>query len=183
MSNQQFHKIFISCVFFSTARCEEVVHGEQQVCSGTVGGNITIQCSLSAHALNRKFLCRDTCHTILFETISERVGSNKYEITYGNNGLFNVTITQLTWSDSGRYSCGVGRQFQTNQCQVFEITVTGGEFLMEVMKMSLRVSGGLKKVFTLKNLVDIDKNKIKSATWPPVESKPIWASVTDIFSS
>ncbi|XP_030279481.1 uncharacterized protein LOC115585321 isoform X2 [Sparus aurata] len=107
------------------ARCEEVVHGEQQVYSGTVGGNITIQCSLSAHALNRKFLCRDTCHTILFETISERVGSNKYEITYGNNGLFNVTITQLTWSDSGRYSCGVGRQFQTNQCQVFEITVTG----------------------------------------------------------
>lgn len=77
----------------------------------------------------------------------------------------------------------MGRQFQTNQCQVFEITVTGGEFLMEVMKMSLRVSGGLKKVFTLKNLVDIDKNKIKSATWPPVESKPIWASVTDIFSS
>ncbi|KAM8754803.1 uncharacterized protein AB9X84_011499 isoform 2-T2 [Acanthopagrus schlegelii] len=108
------------------ARCEKVIYGEQRVYSGTVGGNITIQCSLSAHSLNRKFLCRDTCHNILIETTAERAISNKYEITYGNNGLFNVTITQLNLLDSGRYSCGVGRQFQTNQCQVFEIAVTGG---------------------------------------------------------
>lgn len=146
-----------------------MIYGEQRVYSGSVGGNITIQCSLSAHSLNRKFLCRDTCHNILIETTAERAISNKYEITYGNNGLFNVTITQLNLLDSGRYSCGVGRQFQTNQCQVFEIAVTGGEFLMEDTRMSLHVSGGLKNVFTCNNLIYFDKNKIKSAIWPSVD--------------
>ncbi|XP_073327234.1 uncharacterized protein [Pagrus major] len=121
------------------ALCEQAVYEEPRVYSSAEGGNITIECSLSAHALNRKFLCRDKCHRFLFDTHAERAMSNKYEITQGKNGLFNVTITRLTWSDSGRYSCGVGRRERTNQCQAFEITVTGGGALRPLVCLTVVV--------------------------------------------
>lgn len=100
-----------------------------------------------SHPQNRKFLCREECDKLLVDTDDSIAMSDRYKIRYVSRSVFNATITQLTKSDSGRYTCGAGRQYA--KCQEFEITVTGGEFLIEVMKMFLHVSGGLKKVFTV----------------------------------
>ncbi len=142
-ANHQF-SLFIS----STGLCDGgFVFREPRVYSVTEGGNITVTCSLFSHPQNRKFLCRGQCDKLLLDTDDSVAMSDRYKIRYVSSSVFNVTITQLTKSDSGRYRCGVGRQYA--ECQEFDITVTGGEFLMEVMKMLLHVSGGLKKVFTV----------------------------------
>uniref|UniRef100_A0A8D3B6X5 Immunoglobulin domain-containing protein n=1 Tax=Scophthalmus maximus TaxID=52904 RepID=A0A8D3B6X5_SCOMX len=98
------------------------------------GGNVTVRCSLSLHPRCRKFLCREECDKFLIDTNDEIATSDRYKIKYGSRSMFNVTIGRLTESDSGRYRCGVGRNHGKNTCQEFEITVTGGEFLMEIME-------------------------------------------------
>ncbi|XP_056239987.1 polymeric immunoglobulin receptor-like isoform X2 [Seriola aureovittata] len=110
--------------------CEgSVVIGEPRDYSSTEGGNVTIRCSLGAAERNRKFLCREDCKKVLIGTIDVVAKSGKYSIVYGSNRFFNVTIAQLTKSDSGRYRCGVGRQSSENRCLEFEIIVTGGHTL------------------------------------------------------
>ncbi|XP_022618897.1 polymeric immunoglobulin receptor-like isoform X2 [Seriola dumerili] len=105
--------------------CEgSVVIGEPRDYSSTIGGNVTIRCSLGAAERNRKFLCREDCKKVLIGTIDVVAKSGKYSIEYGSNRFFNVTIAQLTKSDSGQYRCGVGRQSSQNTCLEFEITVT-----------------------------------------------------------
>ncbi|KAG7237726.1 hypothetical protein INR49_031874 [Caranx melampygus] len=115
----------LTCV--SSEQCEGgVVYGAQRVYSSSEGGQVTVQCSLSAAKQNRKFLCRDECQKVLTETIDVRANSGKYSIEYESRGFFNVTISQLTSSDSGRYRCGVGRQSAENTCQEFEVIVRDG---------------------------------------------------------
>uniref|UniRef100_A0A7N8Y5X3 Immunoglobulin V-set domain-containing protein n=1 Tax=Mastacembelus armatus TaxID=205130 RepID=A0A7N8Y5X3_9TELE len=47
----------------------------------------------------------EQCNKVLIETNS-KAKSDRYSIDYGSRRFFNVTITQLTKSDSGRYRCG-----------------------------------------------------------------------------
>ncbi|XP_051280345.1 uncharacterized protein LOC127376931 [Dicentrarchus labrax] len=111
--------------------CDRAILGEPRVHSATEGGNITITCHLFSQQLNRKFFCTEECNTFLIDTNNVEAMSDKYIIIYGSN-MFKVTITQLTKSDSGRYQCGVGR-LGVNECQKFEITVTGGVRLRPVV--------------------------------------------------
>lgn len=120
----------ISLFIFSTDLCDGgVVFGEPRVYSATEGGNITIRCSLSSHPRNRKFLCREGCNKFLIDTNDLIATSDRYQVRFWRSAHFNVTITQLTKSDSGRYRCGVGRQHAGNTCQEFQITVNDGEFV------------------------------------------------------
>ncbi|XP_035513395.1 uncharacterized protein LOC118324974 [Morone saxatilis] len=111
--------------------CDRVIFGESRVHSATEGGNITITCHLFSQQLNRKFFCTEECNTFLIDTNDVEAMSDRYIIVYGSN-MFKVTITQLTKSDSGWYQCGVGR-LGVNECQKFEITVTGGVGLRPVV--------------------------------------------------
>uniref|UniRef100_A0A4W6FGU1 Immunoglobulin domain-containing protein n=1 Tax=Lates calcarifer TaxID=8187 RepID=A0A4W6FGU1_LATCA len=88
-----------------------------KVYSTTEGGNVTVRCSLFLHPRNRKFLCREECNKFLFDTNDVTATGDRYKIEYESNTLFNVTITELTKSDSGRYRCGVGRNYAKNTCQ------------------------------------------------------------------
>ena len=70
----------------------------------------------------------------------------EYKETPGGSRL-DVTITQLTKSDSGRYRCGLDIRAAIDPYWEFKIIVTDGEFLLKVMKM-FHVSGGQRKFFT-----------------------------------
>ncbi|KAK2897145.1 CXADR-like membrane protein [Channa argus] len=109
-------------------RCK-VILGEPGVYSIPEGGNITIRCPLTAAELNSKFLCRKQCQQVIIETNNVKARQDRYSIEYGNSTFFNVSITQLTKSDSGQYRCGVGRQMTENTCWDFEITVTNGSVI------------------------------------------------------
>ncbi|XP_026224219.1 uncharacterized protein LOC113167647 [Anabas testudineus] len=119
-----------------TERCDGgVIFGEQRLYSVPEGGNVTVKCSLSSSELNKKFLCRDECKKVLFESTNVKAKSDRYNIEYGSRVFFNVTITQLTQSDSGQYRCGVGRLTEQNTCQQFEISVTNGSVLPLVVSL------------------------------------------------
>lgn len=111
--------------FLLTERCGGgVIFGEPRVYSIPEGGNVTIRCSLAASDKNKKFLCREECKKVLFETTDVIAKSDRYSIEYGSKIFFNVTITQLTKSDSGWYRCGVVRTTEQNTCQEFKISIT-----------------------------------------------------------
>ncbi|XP_047463430.1 uncharacterized protein LOC125021407 [Mugil cephalus] len=108
-----------------------VVSRQPRVYSATKGGEITIGCTISLQPLNRKFLCREECNKYIIDTNDMAAMSSKYKINYLSNTLFNVTILELTESDSGRYRCGVGRQNDVNTCLEFEITFAGTDEVTE----------------------------------------------------
>ncbi|XP_026189415.1 uncharacterized protein LOC113146251 isoform X2 [Mastacembelus armatus] len=126
--------------------CEgEVTSGKPRVYNSIEGGSVTVTCSLSAAEQNKKFLCKEQCNKVLIETNS-KAKSDRYSIDYGSRRFFNVTITQLTKSDSGRYRCGVGRQMSQNTCEEFEITLTNSYTLPLVVSL---VVTGLLATFLL----------------------------------
>ncbi|XP_039460084.1 polymeric immunoglobulin receptor-like [Oreochromis aureus] len=111
--------------------CEEdITSGKPKVYSATVGGEVTIRCLLPLHQLNIKFLCKDECKKMIINTNNFTVMNGRYEIEYWSNMGFNVTITSLTKSDSGRYKCGVRKKDAKNTCLEFEISVTDGNILL-----------------------------------------------------
>ncbi|CAI5648610.1 unnamed protein product [Oreochromis niloticus] len=111
--------------------CEEdITNGKPKVYSATVGGEVTIRCLLPLHQLNIKFLCKDECKKMIINTNNFTVMNGRYEIEYWSNMGFNVTITSLTKSDSGRYKCGVRKKDAKNTCLEFEISVTDGNILL-----------------------------------------------------
>ncbi|KAK2851941.1 hypothetical protein Q5P01_008217 [Channa striata] len=116
-------------------RCN-VIFRESIVYTIPEGGNITIRCSLNAAELNSKFFCRKQCKQVIIETNTVSARRDRYSIEYGSSTSFNVSITQLTKSDSGRYRCGVGRQTAHNACQEFEITVTNGSVVPLAVSLS-----------------------------------------------
>ncbi|XP_051805470.1 polymeric immunoglobulin receptor-like isoform X2 [Acanthochromis polyacanthus] len=98
---------------------------EPRVYRTTEGGEITVRCSLFVQQQNRKFLCRDDCKNFLFDTNDPKASSDRYSIEFGDQSYFNVTIGQVSGSDSGTYRCGVGRRQDNNACRQFEIIVAG----------------------------------------------------------
>uniref|UniRef100_A0A3B4TQK1 Immunoglobulin subtype domain-containing protein n=1 Tax=Seriola dumerili TaxID=41447 RepID=A0A3B4TQK1_SERDU len=113
--------------------------------SSTIGGNVTIRCSLGAAERNRKFLCREDCKKVLIGTIDVVAKSGKYSIEYGtfpvSSTYLYVSITQLTKSDSGRYRCGLERPFLPDSYWEFEIRVTDGEFLCKRIESHVMLPG------------------------------------------
>lgn len=98
------------------------------------------------------YFCKGECkqENVLIETTGPRAQRDRYSIR--NEGrspsgqyFVAVRISQLTKSDSGLYTCGLGRTLSSASYVEFEVIVVDGEFLLKVMKMFLSCP---KKSFT-----------------------------------
>lgn len=111
-----------------------------RILTGTEGGNITVTCSFTFPG-STKFFCRQECkENILVETTQDKATNGRYSIEYSKpfiSAVLNVSITQLTKSDSGRYRCGLKRNIIVDSHEEFEISVTDGEFLLRDIKLFL----------------------------------------------
>ncbi|XP_041802235.1 polymeric immunoglobulin receptor-like [Chelmon rostratus] len=96
------------------------------VCAEPEGGSIRVRCSLSSADLFDLFFCKDGCkkRDVLIETSGFRAQRGRYRIEYERNGVFHVTIANLTRSDSGLFRCGVNVPSSPNPCQAVEIRVS-----------------------------------------------------------
>ncbi|XP_031694964.1 polymeric immunoglobulin receptor-like, partial [Anarrhichthys ocellatus] len=92
----------------------------------TEGENITFSCFNTVYG-RHKFLCKDECNKedILIETDGNRTHSGRYSIEYPSAGKIrlDVTITQVTKSDTGRYRCGYGRALSPDSYYTTSIVV------------------------------------------------------------
>ncbi|XP_026223962.1 uncharacterized protein LOC113167504 [Anabas testudineus] len=114
------------CFFFLSLQDGNTVT-EIIVYSEVEGGDVTVQCSFSSSG-NSAFFCKETCKekNVLIETAGVTGHQGRYSIKH-NRGDVDVTITQLNKSDSGRYTCGVGRSLWSSSYQQIEIIVTDAQ--------------------------------------------------------
>ncbi|XP_044206490.1 CMRF35-like molecule 1 [Thunnus albacares] len=104
-------------------------------CFGTEGGSITVRCSSPSAGLFNLFFCRDACkkQDVLIESSEFRAQRGRYRIDYVKNGVFDVTIADLSKSDSGLYSCGVNVTSAPNPCQTVKISVErAGQSMIDI---------------------------------------------------
>uniref|UniRef100_A0A096M7N5 Immunoglobulin V-set domain-containing protein n=1 Tax=Poecilia formosa TaxID=48698 RepID=A0A096M7N5_POEFO len=117
--------IFVSALQVRSSRSVETHYGVS-------GGNITFPCSfLSSGKI--KIFCRETCEgeNILIRTRDDAAQIGRYRTEYEREAsrtfpVLQVTITQLTQSDSGRYRCKLDRAIRSDLDRDFSITVTDG---------------------------------------------------------
>uniref|UniRef100_A0A3B3HDX5 Immunoglobulin domain-containing protein n=1 Tax=Oryzias latipes TaxID=8090 RepID=A0A3B3HDX5_ORYLA len=89
---------------------DSLVDAETNIYTKREGEDITIRCNLTFSG-SRKLLCKETCEegNILIETYGDEDQrgrySIKYEYRYIRSSFLDVTITKLTKSDSGLYTC------------------------------------------------------------------------------
>ncbi|XP_038595241.1 polymeric immunoglobulin receptor-like [Micropterus salmoides] len=81
--------------------------------TNTEGEDVTLGCSDTIYG-TWKFFCKGECkkqEDIIIETDGNRTQSGRYSIKYEVGSAFGleVSITQVTKSDSGQYRCGYGR--------------------------------------------------------------------------
>ncbi|XP_056239949.1 uncharacterized protein LOC130174276 isoform X2 [Seriola aureovittata] len=103
-------QILICCFFLSL---QEGNTAQTSVYPGTEGGNVTVSCRYPALG-TWKYFCKGEYGRwdILVETIDDTAQRGRYSIRYVQEpraAVLDVTITQLTKSDSGRYGCGLDR--------------------------------------------------------------------------
>ncbi|XP_042263874.1 polymeric immunoglobulin receptor-like isoform X2 [Thunnus maccoyii] len=108
------------------------------VCTGTEGGSITVRCSSPSAGLFNLFFCRDACkkQDVLIESSKFSAQRDRYRIDYEKNGVFDVTIADLSKSDSGLYSCGVNVTSAPNPCQTVKISVIDADQSMTHTSLS-----------------------------------------------
>ncbi|XP_033981431.1 polymeric immunoglobulin receptor-like isoform X4 [Trematomus bernacchii] len=106
-----------------------LVSAQLSVYSGIEGENVRFKCSISSYR-GRKFFCKEPCEQedILIETTGAPVQSGRYRIDY-KDGVFFVTITQLTKSDSGKYRCGAGPSLTRASYKDIEIIVVDAKLV------------------------------------------------------
>uniref|UniRef100_UPI003AAFA81F uncharacterized protein n=1 Tax=Centroberyx gerrardi TaxID=166262 RepID=UPI003AAFA81F len=109
--NMNIHRISFCYVFLALCDVNTGFIFDISVHEATEGENITVACSFTLAGNNKKFFCKGECknENILIETDRDKDQNGRYSIEDRRTGLFFVTITQLTKSDSGRYRCGVDR--------------------------------------------------------------------------
>uniref|UniRef100_A0A667WGM0 Immunoglobulin domain-containing protein n=1 Tax=Myripristis murdjan TaxID=586833 RepID=A0A667WGM0_9TELE len=121
----------LSMILVFISMCDAIntddIFGGPPVSTGTEGGNVKVKCSYTWASDNKKFFCNETCEgkDILIETTQDRYQKGRYIIEDTRNGVFYVTITQLTKSDAGTYYCGVDRAIKDTYGKVK--IETGGE--------------------------------------------------------
>ncbi|KAL3064802.1 hypothetical protein OYC64_000936 [Pagothenia borchgrevinki] len=113
------------CFFFFSLQDGNTgfVSAQLSVYSGIEGENVTVKCSLSWYE-TRMFFCKEPCKQkdILIETTDATAQRGRYRIDY-KDGVFFVTITQLTKSDSGCYRCGADTSLTRTSYKDIEIIV------------------------------------------------------------
>ncbi|XP_071394355.1 uncharacterized protein [Centroberyx affinis] len=119
------HRIALCYVFLALCDVNTGFVFDTPVHEEAEGENITVGCSFTWAGNNKKFFCKGECknENILIETDKDKDQNGRYSIEDKRTGLFFVTITQLTKSDSGSYRCGVDRLL-THSYKEFDITVT-----------------------------------------------------------
>ncbi|XP_049436369.1 uncharacterized protein LOC125891278 isoform X2 [Epinephelus fuscoguttatus] len=106
------------CLFFLSLRDTGVINARGHIVTGAEGGNITVVCNFKLSG-RRRLLCKEECKDgdILIETDKVTAQRGRYSIKYkegfypASYTVLNVSIRNLTESDSGRYSCGLARSF------------------------------------------------------------------------
>ncbi|XP_035864148.1 CMRF35-like molecule 9 isoform X3 [Sander lucioperca] len=119
------------CFFFLTLQDGNIglINAEIIKSTGTEGGNITVGCSFTFSG-RRSIFCKDECKDgdILIDTEEYAAQRGRYSIEYKttfSGTVVNVSIRNLTQSDSGRYRCGLDRSFPFSPSyQEIEIRVT-----------------------------------------------------------
>uniref|UniRef100_UPI0037E923C6 uncharacterized protein isoform X2 n=1 Tax=Semicossyphus pulcher TaxID=241346 RepID=UPI0037E923C6 len=115
------------CIFLALREGNAALDTDIGVRTGTEGGNIKVECSF-AFSGRRKIFCRDDCkdRNILVETSGVSARRGRYSIEY-DGGTFSsviyVSIRDLRKSDSGRYSCHLGRNWSPDSSETFELSV------------------------------------------------------------
>ncbi|KAM4564073.1 polymeric immunoglobulin receptor-like [Odontesthes bonariensis] len=96
------------------------------VCSEAEGGTMRVTCSFPSADLFNLFFCKDGCkkRDVLLEASGFTAQRGRFRMEYEKRGVFHVTISNLTASDSGLYSCGVDVTSAPNPCKTVEIRVT-----------------------------------------------------------
>ncbi|XP_070824760.1 uncharacterized protein [Chaetodon trifascialis] len=102
-----------------------LVNAQIIVYSGSEGGDVTVECSLSRTG-SGTFFCRDSCDEkdILIETTGVTAHRDRYSIEYrraSGGGRLVVTVKQLRKSDSGLYSCGSNGRLSKQQVEIIVI--------------------------------------------------------------
>ncbi|XP_028264913.1 flocculation protein FLO11-like isoform X2 [Parambassis ranga] len=123
------HHALICCFLLAlqdgnTGRVSAKVH------TGQEGGNITVGCDFTFSGKRRLF-CKGRCEegNILIDTREDTAQRDRYSVQYKENSVLSsdvlyVSITKLQKSDSGQYSCGLGRTVLPDSYHDFEIVVT-----------------------------------------------------------
>nr|XP_046251945.1 uncharacterized protein LOC124062907 isoform X3 [Scatophagus argus] len=119
----------LMCFFFLSLWDGNTGFMEAEIHTGTEGGNITVSCNFLFTG-DKRIFCRRECEgeDLLVETTGSSAQRGRYSIQHkAAVALFfpvmNVTITNLTKSDSGRYRCRLHRKFQPDSKEDFEIRV------------------------------------------------------------
>ncbi|XP_060914186.1 uncharacterized protein LOC132990125 isoform X1 [Labrus mixtus] len=116
------------CFFFLKLTDGFSFHKDIGVREGTEGGNIEVGCSFTSSG-RRKVFCRKDCEDedILCNTTDVSAQCGRYSIELRKNELlstvFYVSITNLTKSDSGSYTCWLDRYLPPDSTKTFELRV------------------------------------------------------------
>ncbi|XP_036959088.1 flocculation protein FLO11-like isoform X2 [Acanthopagrus latus] len=119
------HQMLI-CIFILSLQDGNTGLINAETITVTEGGNFTHACVFFVSG-SRKIFCKEGCEEkdILVETTGDRAQRGRYSIEYKQTGVISsvlyVSITNLTKSDSGRYTCRVDRGILSNK--EFEIRV------------------------------------------------------------
>ncbi|CAI5659871.1 unnamed protein product [Oreochromis niloticus] len=188
-----------------------LVKATHNIYSVAEGGNFTAWCELYLSG-NTKFFCKENCERaedILIKTDRSTAQSGRYSIEYKDGsprtGIVFLTFTHMIKSDSGMYSCGLGRPSAPHSRYGFEVRVsndlakkdvfyrivTKGE---EVTHICSVMFYGLRQFFCkneCKNegeiLIDTTNNKAVSGRYS-IEYRPgstpgLYATITQVTKS
>ncbi|XP_019204993.1 uncharacterized protein LOC109196136 [Oreochromis niloticus] len=102
------HHTLICFFFLSLQDGNPEVTNAQILHYGVIGGDFKAGFTFNSPGTWKMF-CREKCEgeNILIKTTDVRAQTGRYSIEYENNVL-SVSISKLTESDSGQYSCGLG---------------------------------------------------------------------------
>ncbi|XP_067449412.1 CMRF35-like molecule 8 isoform X2 [Thunnus thynnus] len=117
------------CFFFLTLQDGNIglINAEIHSFTGTEGQSITVECPFTWTG-ERTYFCKNECtkKDILVEMNNNRAQRGRYIMEYKETpegSRLDVTITQLTKSDSGRYRCGLDIPFSIDPYWEFQIIV------------------------------------------------------------
>ncbi|CAI5648839.1 unnamed protein product [Oreochromis niloticus] len=94
---------------------------------GVIGGNVTVPLVFQSSGTWKMF-CREDCEgeNILIKTTDVRAQTGRYSIEYKREStvyVLSVSISKLTESDSGQYSCGLGGSSSSASYERFGVFV------------------------------------------------------------
>ncbi|XP_041801985.1 CMRF35-like molecule 6 isoform X2 [Chelmon rostratus] len=119
----------IGFLFFTLWDANTVFSAETSVLTAKEGGNFTHGCQFSLPLFGKtKTFCRSTCREedVLIQTTDDAARRGRYSIQYTPGAfasVLDVSITELTKSDAGRYRCGLNRKWLQSLKEDFEIRV------------------------------------------------------------